>query len=224
MPEISTKTTRKRASRQKTELQPNLREAILLAAMQEFADAGFDAASILRIAAAAGVHHPHIYYYFKNKEQLWREAATRAFAPLQVQVEAGRPLLAQVPPLEALAVAIRQFAHFSAQNRLAALIVARESLSPGARLDWLSENILLPLHQILIDILQDAIDKGIIRPVPITSVIQAMIGAVVTYFGGAAALVRLHGVDPLAPLSIETHTEFLVELFVNGLRMKRREG
>ncbi|MCF4165581.1 TetR/AcrR family transcriptional regulator [Zavarzinia compransoris] len=221
MTDIPTKTTRKRASRQKADLQPNLREAILLAAMQEFACAGFDAASILRIAAAAGVHHPHIYYYFKNKEQLWREAATRAFAPLRTQVETGRPLLAQVPPLDAFAVAIRQFAHFSADNRMAALIVARETLAPGTRLDWLAENILLPLHQILIDILGDAIDKGIIRPVPITSVIQAMIGAVVTYFGGGAALVRLHGVDPLSPLSIETHTEFLVDLFVNGLRTKQ---
>ncbi|MDD3444984.1 MAG: TetR/AcrR family transcriptional regulator [Zavarzinia sp.] len=212
---------RKRAPRQRPELQPNLREQILTAALGEFASAGFDAASILRIAAAAGVHHPHIYYYFKNKGELWREVATRAFVPLNSAIEEGRPLLDQVPPLDALGAAIRQFALFSADNPRAGLIVARETLSPGPRLDWLIDALLRPLHQVMVTILERAIAEGAIRPVPIPSVIQTMIGAVVSYFSGGAALRKLYDIETLSPPAIETHTEFLVELILRGLRKPR---
>ena len=60
------------------------RAAILQAALQTFAEHGFEGGSTRDIAAAAKVHHALIKYYFKSKEALWKEAVTFLF---QRQVE-----------------------------------------------------------------------------------------------------------------------------------------
>lgn len=49
------------------------KELILRAASEEFADKGFAASKTSDIAAKAGVPKPNVYYYFKSKENLYRE-------------------------------------------------------------------------------------------------------------------------------------------------------
>lgn len=214
----TTRNGRNRTQRSASDLQPKLREKIVTAALQEFAAVGFEAASVLRIAAAAGVHHPHIYYYFRNKEELWREASTRAFAPIFETVQIEQPKLAGLSLLEACEYAIRTFTRFSADNPLAALIVTRETLSPGSRLDWLTENMLSPLHQILVPLLEAGVASGVIRPIPVPHFMQAMVGAVVSFFNSGAALRSLYGIDPLAPETVDTHVDFIATLLIDGIR------
>src|SRR5712671_4536119 len=55
------------------------RRVILNAALTEFAEKGFDAASIRVIAERTGLQHPLITYHFRNKDILWRAAAEYAF-------------------------------------------------------------------------------------------------------------------------------------------------
>ena len=50
---------------------------ILQAASQEFADKGFAAAKTSDIADKAGLPKPNVYYYFKSKENLYREVLDR---------------------------------------------------------------------------------------------------------------------------------------------------
>lgn len=49
------------------------KELILRAASEEFADKGFAATKTSDIAAKAGLPKPNVYYYFKSKENLYRE-------------------------------------------------------------------------------------------------------------------------------------------------------
>jgi len=53
------------------------RDAILDAAEQEFAGRGFAATTIKHLAAAAGVNSALLYYYFADKETLYREMLRR---------------------------------------------------------------------------------------------------------------------------------------------------
>lgn len=214
------KSGRRRSPRQPSALQPRLREKIVSAAAQEFATVGFDAASVLRIAMAAGVHHPHIYYYFRSKEELWREASTRAFAPIFERVAIEGPKLAHLGPIEACEHAIRTFTRFSAENPVAALIVTRETLNPGSRLDWLTEHLLTPLHQIMVPLLEHGMAVGVLRPIPIPHFMQAMVGAVVSFFSSGPALRPLYGIDPLTPESIERHVDFMASLLIEGIRAR----
>ena len=49
------------------------RENLVRAALQEFATRGYDGSSVRGICAAAGVTTGALYFFFKNKENLFRE-------------------------------------------------------------------------------------------------------------------------------------------------------
>ncbi len=51
----------------------NTEQLILDAALREFASKGFDGARTASIAAAAGVTHAMLHYYFRTKEQLFQQ-------------------------------------------------------------------------------------------------------------------------------------------------------
>lgn len=76
------------------------REAILTAALDEFAKRGFAAARLDDVAARAGVAKGTIYLYFSDKENLFQELVRAMLAPLVSDLEAmgGRDM-----PLPALA-------------------------------------------------------------------------------------------------------------------------
>jgi len=57
----------------------NSREAILRAAMELFGRKGYAGTSTREICAAAGITKPVLYYYFRDKEHLYRELMTETF-------------------------------------------------------------------------------------------------------------------------------------------------
>lgn len=56
------------------------REAVIRAAVEEFADAGFFGTSTEAIAARAGISQPYIFRLFGSKENLFLATARRCFA------------------------------------------------------------------------------------------------------------------------------------------------
>jgi AcrR family transcriptional regulator len=76
------------------------REAILAAALDEFAARGFEATRLDDVARAAGIAKGTIYLYFRDKEDLFQELVRAMLAPLVGNIEAmGKADL----PLSALA-------------------------------------------------------------------------------------------------------------------------
>lgn len=81
------------------ELSPEKKEAILEGAMQEFLKQGYAAASMDRIATAAGVSKATVYNHFQDKENLFTALVERfvqkkfqtIFGPLDSQVFQGEP-------------------------------------------------------------------------------------------------------------------------------------
>jgi AcrR family transcriptional regulator len=73
-----------------------LREALLEAAEQVFAEEGFEGATMAAIAARAGYSAGHLYNVFENKEALFREVfrsrASLAIDQLSAALEGGRTL------------------------------------------------------------------------------------------------------------------------------------
>lgn len=106
-----------------------------------FGRLGFNGASTRAIAAAAGIEQGHLVYYFKTKDQLWREVIEGYV------IECERPLLDAQSKLaeDAAAVAVRQgllgFLHTLADNPgLTRLLIGELSVS-SPRHDWLFENV-----------------------------------------------------------------------------------
>ena len=67
-------------------LSPQKQEAILAAAAEEFAERGYEAASLNRIIERAGSSKGSIYYYFEDKADLLLTVVERAVATVMTQV------------------------------------------------------------------------------------------------------------------------------------------
>ncbi len=69
------------ASAEKVAGEPGTRDRILSSARAEFAESGYDKASVRAIARGAGVDSALVHHYFGTKEQVFVAAVEGAFAP-----------------------------------------------------------------------------------------------------------------------------------------------
>ena len=133
---------RKRAEQQRS---LTTRAAILDAAIAEFAERGFEGASIRAIADRLGLQHPLITYHYRSKDVLWRAAAEHAFAQIRTEWDVSAAASSDLSPLERLrqeyttvfryTVAFPEFHRFMRQ----------ETLTNNPRLKWVAETVLAPL-------------------------------------------------------------------------------
>src|SRR6202030_1262777 len=90
---------RKRAEQQRS---IETRASILNAAIAEFAERGFEGASIRVIADRLGLQHPLITYHYRSKDILWRAAAEHAFAQIRTEWDISTQKESDLSPLARL--------------------------------------------------------------------------------------------------------------------------
>jgi len=83
------------------------RASILNAAIAEFAERGFEGASIRAIADRLGLQHPLITYHYRSKDILWRAAAEHAFAQIRIEWDISAREQSDLSPLARRCSAIR---------------------------------------------------------------------------------------------------------------------
>ena len=116
---------------------------ILDAAIEVFAESGFDAASMGTIANQAGVKKALVQYHFETKEKLWQAAIDALWLQLdEMVVTLPRFEQGQTPEQEKefLRESLRHIIRFARKHPAWVGIMFREASSPGPRLDWLIEN------------------------------------------------------------------------------------
>src|ERR1700752_1908893 len=155
---------RRRQPRKRAEQQRSLetRATILNAAIAEFAERGFEAASIRAIADRLGLQHPLITYHYRSKDILWRAAAEHAFAQIRNEWDVSAPEGSDLSPLARLrheyttlfryTVAFPEFHRFMRQ----------ETLTDNPRLKWVAEKVLAPLVERLLPQIIEAQKQGLL--------------------------------------------------------------
>jgi TetR/AcrR family transcriptional regulator len=138
------------------------RSAILSAAVSEFADKGFEAASIRSIGERTGLLHPLITYHFPTKDLLWRAAAEYVFAQIrsewdQLEVAANKSSAVERLRQEYRAV-FRYTVAFPEFHRF----MRQEALTDNPRLKWAAETLLAPLLERLLPQIKSAQDDGML--------------------------------------------------------------
>ena len=129
---------------------PSTRDAILQAAIQEFAGEGIAGARTDAIARAAGVNKALLYYYFKDKETLYGATLDYVFSGLAARLRVA--LDAPLPPREKVLAYVT--AHFD--------YVAGEAAS-GLQLAGLETGVPVAFGVLTVDTAeqaQDRLDKG----------------------------------------------------------------
>ena len=157
----------RRPPRRRAEQQRSLetRASILNAAIAEFAERGFEGASIRAIADRLGLQHPLITYHYRSKDILWRAAAEHAFAQIRAGWDSSAPENSDLSPLarlrEEYATLFRYTVAFPEFHRF----MRQETLTNNPRLKWVAEAVLAPLLRRLIPQIVAAQKQGLLPKV-----------------------------------------------------------
>src|ERR1700722_18699992 len=172
--------TRQRAAQQRS---IETRTSILNAAIAEFAERGFDGASIRAIADRLGLQHPLITYHYPSKDILWRAAAEHAFAQIRAAWDISAPENSDLPPLarlrEEYATLFRYTVAFPEFHRF----MRQEALTNNPRLKWVAETVLTPLLGRLIPQIVAAQKEGLLPAVDPTLFHYMMVSLAATLSG-----------------------------------------
>src|ERR1700732_889877 len=157
----------RRPPRRRAEQQRSLetRASILNAAIAEFAERGFEGASIRAIADRLGLQHPLITYHYRSKDILWRAAAEHALPQIRAGCDTLAPENSDLPPLarlrEEYATLFRYTVAFPEFHRF----MRQEAFTNNPRLKWVAETVLAPLLGRLIPQIVAAQKQGLLPAV-----------------------------------------------------------
>ena len=190
-------------------------QRILAAALEVFAEQGYDGAKTRDIAERAGANLGLINYYFATKEKLWRAAVASAFGELQRELGDGEPALDAPDDERArLERLLRRFVHFVARRPAFMRLMNDEGKRDGPRMRWLADHHVRPLSDALRRLVAAAQARGALPSLPPVSVHYIALGAAGLLFSQAPECAYLTGVDPTAEGFAEQHADALVRLLL----------
>jgi len=177
------------------------RAAILQAAAQEFAREGIAGARTDSIARSAHVNKALLYYYFKDKESLYRAVLDHVFSGLAETINAA--FESNLPPREKILAYVGAHFDYIANHALYPRIVhaelTRARAGNTAQFERIVQQYFRPLFGKIADVLRQGQATGDFRPVDPMQFIPSMISVIVFYFNTVPVIKLMTGNDPLTP-------------------------
>jgi AcrR family transcriptional regulator len=193
-------------------------QAILRAAMAEFAERGLGGARMDSIAERAAVNKRLIYYYFGNKEALFLAALETTYADIRA---AERAL--QLETLEAPA-AVRRLVAFTWQHYLAhpefLTLLNSENLHRAKHLKQSQRvrEMNSPLVQMLAELLERGRREGVFRGgVDPVQLYISIAGLAYFYLSNNATLSTIFGRDLMKPKALSERLSHITEVVMGYL-------
>ena len=187
-----------------------LYDAILLAALNTFAQFGFDATSTRQIAAEAGMEQGHLSYYFKSKEELWRAVLLSFQVEFRAMIEQSIAAAPQGTGVERARAILPPFLrHFSDNAQLSRIMLQEFSIA-SARHDWVVDTFARPIWERLQPLFEQLEAEGALPGIGALPAYFAMVGAAVTTFGSSGEVHRLADADPLDTAFVDGLITFLM--------------
>jgi len=185
------------------------RTSILQAALELFAERGFEGASIRDIAARPGVIHGLIKYHFNNKDELWKAAVDFLFERAHLEMQPP-PGFDQLDLTEQAKVSLRQYVHYCARRPEHARIMVQESIRDSDRLRWAVERHVSPVHKSIRRIGEKRVEKGVYPNIPQHAIMYIIAGAAQFPFMLSAEARIAEGVDFSDIVEIDAYADALI--------------
>jgi len=199
------------------------RAAILNAAVHEFAQEGVAGARTDAIARSAGVNKALLYYYFKDKEAIYRAVLDQVFGGVRAAIH--NALSQELPPREKLASYICAHFDYIASNPLYPRIVQAEFLRAGrdpSRLQRIAKEYFRPVFLEISALLEAGAKSGDFRHVDPLHFIPSMISVIVFYFNTAPIMKLMTGSDPMSPARLAERRAAVVDFISAALLVPER--
>lgn len=201
---------------------PGVRNQILEAALAEFAEKGFQEASLAAIARRLGVTAPLVLYHFGSKANLWREALEVFCASFASVVDEAIAEGSSLDGREALRVLVRRLVRFFATNRAACRVLRDEGGVEGEHSEWFASQNLRPVIGRIEAVYRRAVDEGTVRPAPFHTTFFMILGAASCYLESRGLVARLFGAADEGEDWIDGYAEQVVGLCFDGLSLPVR--
>lgn len=158
-------------------------------ARRVFARNGFDGASIRQIVAEARVTKPVLYYYFKNKRDLYLSLLEGAVAPLCDEVE--RIADREGVPVEQMEQVIAVFLRLVREQPDEILLLHRAVERREREVQIIAQKYFRRIFLAISRVLDDGVDRKIFRPLHVPQAAVSVIAILVYY------LTRGHVIDEM---------------------------
>ncbi len=210
-----------RTNRDGADHSAEVRERILGAALQAFAENGFDGATTRQIASRANVPLGLLRYYFGDKLKLWHAAVDQSFAEIRNALEVATFAPGNVDedgdPLDAIRAGIRAHVHFVARHPEFVRLMHEEGKRRGPRMRWIVDRHVKPLFDRLLPVIALLQDLGRLpKDIAPLHFSYALIGAIDMIFHQAEECRRLTGVDLTDPAVIDAHSRAVEFMFLGS--------
>ena len=189
--------------------------AILDAALDAFADRGFDGASIREITGSIGVGHNLVRHYFGSKEDLWRAAVRHGLEPAATRIVEMFDVRAARPLRPTLRAGLEVLMAEAAANPPAFRLFLAEALRGGPRFERIYDDVLGPIAVAIFE--YAAASKEIPVTVDLRVLGVFVFGAALSPFTFEGLASRLGFAPPQAGEPLNEQVELLIEMIVAGM-------
>ncbi len=192
-----------------------VRQRILVAAEELFAQKGFAATSIREIASSAEVNSAMIYYYFADKKDLYRSIVD--FSSAETYRMLLKAFKGKHDPADQLRDFCTEYARAHYMRRDIVKIIHREMLAGGEDQDGFARRYFSESMKALKKILDRGMKTGRFRDIDVELTGSTLFGLILFIFLNEPAVLAVKKLKFLDEASVVNITRELVEIFLSGI-------
>lgn len=192
-----------------------VRQKILISAEELFAERGFSATSIREIASRAEVNSAMIYYYFQDKQGLYRsivDVCSNETYRMLLKAFKGRR-----DPADQLRGFCIEYARAHYLNRDIVKIIHREMLENGEDLSEFVRMYFSKSVDAVKDILTRGVETGRFKKVDMELTGATLFGLILFIFLSEPVILSMKGMKSLDEAAVMKITGDLVDIFLSGI-------
>lgn len=195
------------------------RTAILTAARGVFAQKGFEGTSIREVATAARVNNAMIYYFFKDKSDLYRSVIAYSFDALSAIWE-DDIFRSPVPVRKKIETFIDGYIRFHQKNEDLRRIMAKEFAGTRENVCWICEEYFSGSFSPLGNLFREGIRSGELKQFDPGMALPSLVGIIVHNFIMLPFTEQMQGKK--VNLSPRKFGAFVTSLFFEGMGAEKR--
>lgn len=194
---------------------------ILAAAVEVFAEKGFDGARTDEIAAKAGVNKAMIYYYFKSKENLYTVIVETLFGKVYLILSSHLSLVDVSAPEKGVRSFIDSYVDFIYAHRIFVKVMLWDLARGGAIVSRVAGRVMRDKTVQVRSVFEQAGRDGYIRPVDPKHLLVSIIGMVIFFFVAEPVVRVIWGEEPITPAHIADRKKEISNLIIHGILPKQ---
>jgi TetR/AcrR family transcriptional regulator len=198
-----------------------VRQRILDAAAEVFAEHGFGGAGVNQIARRAGVNKAMLYYHVGDKAALFGEVVTTNIAVVGRAV--AEAVGASTEPRERLRAIPRAFARAALERPFLPQLMLREIAAGGPNIPTQALGQIAEIMGVTKAVLEDGLERGVFRRTDPFVIHLLLIGSLMFMANALRMRQRFGQLLPLPPAvgNLEALTDQMVEIALDGIAVAK---